>query len=219
MGHFDPRQLSAVEVTRAPDRIVLREVVHLREVAARRPGGPSREAGGPRGHVGRDEPAGGQHLLVAPEAEVVRAALEQRDARVASEGAADERQIVLEQLLLKMAGAGGDHDPAAAGDGGNEVREGLAGPGSGLADEDVPLRHGTLDRGGHGPLLGTGRVARQQPRHGPVAAKTRSQAAAAFIFPAPARHRQTNRAKFRARPPLRTPSRGHERGHRTGAGV
>ena len=163
-GTLRPEAVVRRRGDRAPDRIVLREVVHLREVAARRPGGPSREAGGPRGHVGRDEPAGGQHLLVAPEAEVVRAALEQRDARVASEGAADERQIVLEQLLLKMAGAGGDHDPAAAGDGGNEVREGLAGPGSGLADEDVPLRHGTLDRGGHGPLLGTGRVARQQPR-------------------------------------------------------
>ena len=163
-GTLRPEAVVRRRGDRAPDRIVLREVVHLREVAARRPGGPSREAGGPRGHAGRDEPAGGQHLFVAPAAEVVRAALEQRDARVASESAADERQIALEQLLLKMAGAGGDHDPAAAGDGGNEVREGLAGPGSGLADEDVPLRHGTLDRGGHGPLLGPGRVARQQPR-------------------------------------------------------
>ena len=149
---------------RAPDRIVLREVLHLREIAAGRPGRPSRKPGRPRGHAGRGEPPRGQHLFVAPAAEVVRAALEQREARVAFESAADQRQIAAEQLLLEMAGAGGDHDPAAAGDGGNEVREGLAGPGPRLADEDVALRHGPLDRRGHGPLIGPGRVPGQQPR-------------------------------------------------------
>ena len=169
MATVVPRALRSEAIFRRggdglPDRVVFGKVSHLREIAVHGAGGPSRETHHPRHHLPRDEPSGGQHLLVAPAAEVVRAALEQGNPRSASEGTAHERQIAFEQSLLEMAGTGRDHDPAAAGDGGNEVRERLAGARPRFTDEEAPLQDGTFDRRGHGSLRRAWCVAGQELR-------------------------------------------------------
>ena len=148
----------------SPHRVALGKVRHLRKVAGRGPGGPSGKTRHPRRHLPRHQPSGRQRLLVAPAAEVVRSALEQGHPRVAPDGTAHERQIAFEQPILEVAGTRRNHGPSTAGDGGYEVRERLAGAGPGLADEDVALRDGALDRRGHGLLRGTRRVAGQQLR-------------------------------------------------------
>ena len=147
----------------AAHRVVLGQVRHLGEVAAVGLRRPSRQTHYPRRHARRGGPSRGERLLVAPAAEVVRAALQPGDSRGPFERPAYERQIALDQPVLQMAGARGDHHPAAARDRGNEVGERLAGPGPRLADEGAPVGHGALDGRGHRALLGTGRVAGQQP--------------------------------------------------------
>ena len=66
-------------------------------------------------------------LLQAVGAQIVRAALEQRDARRHADGAGDQRQVFVEELVLQRARAGGDEHPFARQQRRHEVGEGLAG--------------------------------------------------------------------------------------------
>ena len=68
-------------------------------------------------------------------AQVVRAALQQRDAHRPADRARDRRQIAMEQLVLQLARAGGDDHAPAGEQRGHEIRERLAGAGARLDDQ------------------------------------------------------------------------------------
>ena len=156
---------------RAPNRVMLGKVGHFGEVTIPGSGHPSRQARHPRRQLPRDQTSGGQHLLVAPAAEVVRSTLEQGNPRGASQGLAGKRQIAFEQPVLQMAGTGRNHDPTSAGNGGHKVCESLAGARSGFTDEGAPPRDGPFHRPGHGLLVGAGGIAGEQSRQGSVDGK------------------------------------------------
>ena len=128
------------------DAAALVEAVELGEVAARRrlrPGLDLRE----RAH----REAIGQVRVLARAAEpvqaqVARAALEQRHRHRQLERVAQARQVAHEELVLERLGGGAEQRSRAAEERGHEVGEGLADAGSGLDDERLAV----LDRGGDG---------------------------------------------------------------------
>jgi hypothetical protein len=81
-------------------------------------------------------------------AEVVAAALHVADVERAEEGF-EEGDVLEEELLLEVFGAGGDDDAllalAGEAEGGQEVGEGLAGAGAGFDDEVALVGEGLLD--------------------------------------------------------------------------
>jgi hypothetical protein len=142
----------AAGVELGPEGGVFREGVNLGAVAGGGglfPGGDGVElrdlfeAGEQRGV------AQGVELVLA---EVVAAALHVADVERAEDGF-EEGDILEEELLLQVFGAGGDNDALLAGAGemqrGQEVGEGLAGAGAGLDDEMAPVFKGLLDGAGH----------------------------------------------------------------------
>ncbi len=86
-------------------------------------------------------------------ADIIRSAFEQRDTDRNLERVADQRQIAAEQLVLERLGPGRYDDLAAREQGGNEIREGLAGSGAGLGDELTAFADRAGDRFGHRQLL------------------------------------------------------------------
>jgi hypothetical protein len=68
-------------------------------------------------------------------ADVVRAALEERERHRELERVAHERQVALEELVLQRLRAGGDDHLAAVEQGRHEIRERLAGAGAGFGDQ------------------------------------------------------------------------------------
>ena len=76
----------------------------------------------------------------AKQAEVVAAPLHHRDAQVAAQGAGQERNVLVDELLLEVLGAGGDHHAPAQLDGGKEVGQGLARARAGLGKEHAAVR-------------------------------------------------------------------------------
>ena len=98
--------------------------------------------------------AQGVELLLA---DVVGAALHVADAQRAEEGF-EEGDVLEEELLLQVFGAGGDDDAllvlAGAAEGGQQVGEGFAGAGAGFDDEVAVVGEGLLDGLGHGVLAG-----------------------------------------------------------------
>ncbi len=64
----------------------------------------------------------------------------------------EQRQILGEDLLLQVLGAGRDDHALAAEDGRDEVGEGLAGAGPGFDEQDAAVLERVGDRGGHAAL-------------------------------------------------------------------
>ena len=84
-------------------------------------------------------------LLEPVAAQIVRAALEQRDARRHADGAGDQRQVLVEELVLQRARAGGDEHALAREQRGHQIREGLAGAGARLDHERRTVFHRERD--------------------------------------------------------------------------
>ena len=149
-----PRQLSRVDVTSG-------QIVAFSGTSASVPRSPvsdARENAMIRAKVprvlARGQAALGGGALQMMVADIVRAALEQRERHRELQRIAHERQVALEQLVLQRLGAGGDDHLAAVEQRGNEIREGLAGAGAGFGDQCGP----PADRGGNG--IGHGQLLR-----------------------------------------------------------
>jgi len=147
-----------------PQRLRLGEPRHLGEVAGRghlRPFLDAREQRvGRRDAVERalrDEP---RHAVGA---EVVAAALEQRDLHGIADRAGDERHILGVQLVLQGACPGRHQHPQPGEQRRHEIREGLAGAGARLDHQHRTFGEGLGHRGRHAPLGTAGREARQMP--------------------------------------------------------
>ena len=82
-------------------------------------------------------------------ADVVGAALEQRDGHRCGERLAHHGQVAIEELVLQGLGAGGDDDLAAGQQRRHEVGEGFAGTRAGLDDQLLATLDGTGNRLGH----------------------------------------------------------------------
>jgi hypothetical protein len=73
--------------------------------------------------------------------------------------ALEQRQVVLQDLILQRLGAGGDHHLASGQDRGQQVRERLAGAGAGLAQQQLVARQRLRDGVRHFQLRGAVLVA------------------------------------------------------------
>jgi ABC-type branched-subunit amino acid transport system ATPase component len=87
------------------------------------------------------------------QAQVVRAALQERDTRRAAKRARDHRQVAVEELVLERARAGRDDDLPAREQRRHEIGEGLAGARAGLDRERAAARERGADPVGHELLL------------------------------------------------------------------
>ena len=111
-------------------------------------------------------------------AQVIPPALEQRRVDGHRERPLDQGQITIEELVLQCARIGGDDHLASRQEARDEIGEGLAGPGAGLAQEHAAgldrfghdLRHLLLlwPRGETLDVIGQGALGRQDPGRAPV---------------------------------------------------
>ena len=105
---------------------------------------------------------------------VVVAALHVADAQRARKMLLQKGNVLEEELLLQVLGAGGDHDALAGEDCGHQVGQRLAGTRAGLHDQMFAVRQRRFHRFGHGQLAGTVFVIRMPlgkravPREEPV---------------------------------------------------
>ena len=72
----------------------------------------------------------------------------------------EKRNVLEEELLLQVLGAGGDHDALAGEDRGNQVGERFAGAGAGLDDQVLAVRERGFHGLGHVQLAGAEFVVR-----------------------------------------------------------
>ena len=147
-----------------PDRRVLGDVGQLRAVAAL---GRTREGDDLRqvaDVVARRQAVLARGALEVVVADVVGAALEQRDRDGDGKRVAHQRQVALEELVLQCLGPRGDDHLAAVQQRGGEVRERLAGAGAGLGDELAARGDGAADGLRHRELLRTEAEAGERPR-------------------------------------------------------
>jgi hypothetical protein len=143
-----------------PDRRVFRDFQAFGLVAALRDLGEDRDAPGVGGILAGQEAAVGERTFEMVGADVIGAALEQRDFGRRLKRIADHRQVLVEQLVLQGLGAGRDDHLAARAQRRHQVGKGLARAGPRLGDE-----HRTaVDRGsnalGHIDLLARARGSR-----------------------------------------------------------
>ena len=87
-------------------------------------------------------------------AEVVGAPLHDLHVELAPESAFDDRNVLVDHLLLEILGAGRDHGLQARAESRDQVGEGLADAGAGLRHELVAGRYGGTDLGRQVDLLG-----------------------------------------------------------------
>ena len=116
---------------RAPQRVILRQVLELGEIAARArlaPRGDRAELRDTRGVAS----AVVQRRLEPVPAQIVVAALEQRDARGPSDDGAEQRQVAREQLVLERARTGRNDRAPAGQQHRQQIRERLADAGARL---------------------------------------------------------------------------------------
>ena len=102
-------------------------------------------------------PLGVVDLLAAG---VVGPALHVADAKLVGEVLLQERDVFEEQLLLKVFGAGGDHDPLAGEDSGDEIGERFPGAGAGFDQQVLAFVDGRFNGFGHLQLAGAELVVR-----------------------------------------------------------
>ena len=151
--------------------------------------------------------------LVALQAEVVAAALHARGRERHRQHAGEQRQILGEDLLLQVLGAGRDDDALAAQDRRHEVGERLAGAGAGLDEEHAAVLERVGDRRGHAALAVARLEGDERLRQRPVGAEDRVDAGAerhqsSNVSEGPARSRgagRSGRAGTRRRAPRRRP--------------
>ncbi len=158
-----------------PDRSVLRHVGELAAVAAlRRPreGDDLRQV---TRILARRQPTFARRPLEVMVADVIGAALEQRDRDRQAQRIADHRHVALVELVLQRLRAGRDDHLAAVEQRGHEVRERLAGAGTGLGDQATARRDRLGDRLGHRQLLLAKREARQSARKRTADAEDRAE--------------------------------------------
>jgi hypothetical protein len=94
-------------------------------------------------------------------AEIVRAPLHQRRGERHGERAGERRQILEEDLFLKILGSRGYEDALTAEDCRDQIGERLSGTGAGLAQQRAAVLDDVGHGGGHPPLA----VARLVPVH------------------------------------------------------
>jgi hypothetical protein len=82
-------------------------------------------------------------------AQIIGASLEQRHARRPSQGAGQQRQIAVKELVLQRACAGGNHHTQARQQRRYQVGKGLAGAGAGLHQQHSRAVRAALDARGH----------------------------------------------------------------------
>ena len=151
-----------------PERQVVGQVLDLGPVPGRGPAGPLGELAEDAAFGQRQQRAGRfrARRLEAVQAEVVAAPLHVRGAEVDAERLPQVRQVLVEDLVLQVPGAGRDEDAPSAEDGGHQVGQGLAGSGARFGQQHAAgLQHAR--RGGrHAPLarprLERGHRARQR---------------------------------------------------------
>ena len=147
----------------AAQRVILREILELGEIAAAARSAPSGDRGELR-DARRVARAVVQRRLEPVPAQIVVAAFEQRDARGPADDGAEQRQVAGEQLVLQRARAGRDDRAAARQQHGQQIRECLADPRAGL-DGGVTTRvERSGDERGHLLLCGAIAEARQAAR-------------------------------------------------------
>ena len=151
-----------------PQRMRVAQVRHFGEVAALRDAGPALARAPACGRACPRRLLLAAELLQAVGAQIVRAPLEQRDARRHADGARHQRQVLVEQLVLQRARAGGDEHALAGQQRRHQVGEGLAGAGAGLDHE----RRAVFERQRHAPGHRQLRTARREARQ-----RTRQRAA------------------------------------------
>jgi hypothetical protein len=78
------------------------------------------------------------------QAKVVPPPLHHRHVQVAAEGPGQDGDVLVEELLLEVLGAGRDHHPATQLGGGKQVGERLAGAGSGFGQKEAALMQRAL---------------------------------------------------------------------------
>ena len=147
--------------------------VELREVARDGEERP-RDGAGERGEVGGGELglAAVEQAREAGEAEVVAAALHERETDGGAHEPRDEGQVLAEELVLEVLGVGAHDDGGVVGERpqrrGDEVGHRLADAGAGLDDEVAAGGERLGDVARHADLLRAGLVAGQRPREGAV---------------------------------------------------
>ncbi len=168
-----------------PQRKVFGQVAQLGAVAGCRGPGPVLNHREEDRSFGRfEESAGFRRFkrLKAMEAQVVRAAFHQRRRERDAQRLAQCRQILEEDLFLKILGAGGHQRALPAEDRGDEVREGLARAGTGFGEQRAAALDDAAHGRGHLPLpvarLEAGERLRQRTRvrehHGDVGLAVRA---------------------------------------------
>ena len=152
-----------------PQRMRVGEIGNLGQITgggARRPGHHALE--GPRGRLWQQRAAAQgllQLCLSEPmHAQVIAAALENGDIHRHAQRTAEQGQVLVVELILQGAGAGGHQHPQSGLQHRHQITEGLAGAGARLDHERPTLRQGVRDALGHVQLL----AARNEPLQGPV---------------------------------------------------
>jgi hypothetical protein len=131
-----------------PERQVLGQVAELGAVAGLGPCLPLFD------HRQQERIGGGAGaVLVEPvQAQVIRPALHQRRSELHAERVLQRRQVLEEDLLLQVLGAGGDEQTPAAKNGGNQVSERFAGAGTGFHEQRAAVVDGRGNGLCHRPL-------------------------------------------------------------------
>ncbi len=143
-----------------PDRRVLGDVGDQTLVACLARAGKGDDLREMAGIFARRQTAFGRGAFEMVVADVVGAALEERERDRHAERGAHERQIALEELVLQRLRTRGDDDLAAVLERGDEIGERLAGAGARFGDQRCPRANRFRHRFGHRELL------RPQPKAG-----------------------------------------------------
>ncbi len=149
-----------------PRRRVLRDAGRLGPVAAARQGREALDASQHGGILAALEAALEQVALEVVMADVVGPTLEHGDPGRHPQGRRQGRQVTGDQLVLQVAGPGGDERPGAGEQGRHQVGEGLAGTGARLGDQGTARLDASGDREGH-VLLRLAHGIAGTPREGP----------------------------------------------------
>ena len=160
-----------------PDRRVLRDVGQRAAIAGLGRAGERDDLRQVPRVVARRKAPVGRGSLEMMVADVVRAALEQRERDRNLQRVAHERQVALEELVLQRLGAGGHDHLAAVQERRHEIREGLAGAGAGLGDQCAAARDRVRDGVGHRELLRAKAKAGQRAGQEAALAEDRGQLA------------------------------------------
>ena len=116
-------------------------------------------------------------------AQIVGASFQHGHAQRPSDRARHRGQISVVQLILQVAGAGGDEDPTLRQQRGHEIGKSLARARAGFDDEMRELAQGVGDRRGHEPLLPARRVAGYLPSQRAMCPENVIQVAHATLVP------------------------------------